>query len=108
MPAACASTVKAWRCEQHAHDSETEALLSFMQHHATNLGVSKHTVQYSSHLQPGTRVHHMYSQAEHFRAACELGVCVPAEGVRSCSCMHAHWDPSYQDTQTMMLVLKGC
>lgn len=40
VPAASSSTVKAWRSEQHAHESETEALLSFMQHHAVNLGVS--------------------------------------------------------------------
>lgn len=40
VPAAPSSSVKAWRSEQHAHDSETEALLSFMQHHAVNLGVS--------------------------------------------------------------------
>lgn len=40
VPAASSTTVKAWRSEQHAHDSETEALLSFMQHHAVNLGVS--------------------------------------------------------------------
>jgi hypothetical protein len=40
VPAASSTSVKAWRSEQHAHDSETEALLSFMQHHAVNLGVS--------------------------------------------------------------------
>ena len=40
VPAASSSTVKAWRSEQYAHESETEALLSFMQHHAVNLGVS--------------------------------------------------------------------
>lgn len=40
VPAASSQTVKAWRSEQHAHESETEALLSMMQHHAVNLGVS--------------------------------------------------------------------
>jgi nucleotide-binding universal stress UspA family protein len=39
VPAPSSSTVKAWRSEQQAHESETEALLSFMQHHAVNLGV---------------------------------------------------------------------
>lgn len=39
VPAASSTTVKAWRSEQHAHESETEALLTFMQHHAVNLGV---------------------------------------------------------------------
>lgn len=40
VPAASSQTVKAWRSEQLAHESETEALLSMMQHHAVNLGVS--------------------------------------------------------------------
>ncbi|KAF8069390.1 TSEN2 [Scenedesmus sp. PABB004] len=39
VPAASSDTVKAWRSEAHAHESETEALLSFMRHHAVNLGV---------------------------------------------------------------------
>lgn len=45
VPAASSSTVKAWRSEQYAHESETEALLSFMQHHAVNLGVKAGHVQ---------------------------------------------------------------
>lgn len=40
VPAPSSATVKAWRSEQHAHESETEAVLSFMQHHAVNRGVS--------------------------------------------------------------------
>lgn len=45
VPAASSTTVKAWRSEQHAHESETEALLTFMQHHAVNLGVQAAHVQ---------------------------------------------------------------
>lgn len=40
LPCAPPSDLKAWRTQQRAHESETEALLSLMSHHATNMGVS--------------------------------------------------------------------